>query len=200
MNENPYDFGLMITTPPEAEPVTLPDAKAHLKMDGINDDDSLITNIITAAREWVEAQTQRQLITATLEYRLERFPSQIVLPNPPLQQVMFVRYTDTAGVQQIMDDHLYQVVSAREPAVIVPVHGMTWPACRRQPESVQVSYKAGYGNSGAQVKAALRQAILLMIGHMYEYRQPVLSGTIVTTIPFAVESLIAPYKVYWSPP
>lgn len=60
-------------TPPAIEPVTLDEAKAHLRVD-INAEDSLITRLISDAREWVERFLRRSLITQTWALYLDAFP------------------------------------------------------------------------------------------------------------------------------
>lgn len=43
------------------------------------------------------------------------------------------------------------------------------------------------------ITPALKMAILLLVGHWYTNREAVVTGTIVTTVPLAYESLISPY-------
>lgn len=40
------------------------------------------------------------------------------------------------------------------------------------------------------------QAMLLLIGQLYENREPVVTGTIATRLPFSLEYLLAPYKTW----
>ena len=42
---------------------------------------------------------------------------------------------------------------------------------------------------------AIRQALLLLVSHSYEYREPIQPGTSMAAIPFSVEALLAPYRV-----
>jgi uncharacterized phiE125 gp8 family phage protein len=60
---------------------------------------------------------------------------------------------------------------------------------------VAVEYTAGYGDTAADVPAPLRQAMLLMIGHWYEHREAVITGSISTGLPLAARALLAPYRV-----
>lgn len=66
---------LNLVTAPTAEPVTLADAKLHLRVN-VSDDDALITDALIAGRERVELETGRQLITATWELWMDGFPGQ----------------------------------------------------------------------------------------------------------------------------
>lgn len=42
----------------------------------------------------------------------------------------------------------------------------------------------------------IRAAMLLLIGHWYSNRESVVTGITAATVPFAVESLLQPYRVY----
>jgi peptide/nickel transport system permease protein len=53
------------TTAPASEPITLTEAKAHLRVD-FDDDDTLITAMIAAARGYVEEHCNRALLTQTV--------------------------------------------------------------------------------------------------------------------------------------
>ena len=48
-------MALLLTTPPNAEPIVLADVKAHLRL-AITDDDAYITSLITAARRAIESR------------------------------------------------------------------------------------------------------------------------------------------------
>lgn len=78
--------------------------------------------------------------------------------------------------------------------MIAPAYGTSWPSTRPQREAVQVVYVAGYG-AASDVPANVRQAILLQVGHMYANREAVVTGTIATTIPLAVRSLLGASEV-----
>ena len=49
---------------------------------------------------------------------------------------------------------------------------------------------------GGVLPKPLFQAILLMTGHLYEHREPVIAGVGVQKIPFSMEYLLAPYKTW----
>jgi uncharacterized phiE125 gp8 family phage protein len=63
---------------------------------------------------------------------------------------------------------------------------------------VTISFTCGYGAAGANVPAALRNAILLLAAHWFETREAVVGidqrGSAMPT-PFGVTELIAGYKV-----
>ena len=70
-------MGLALTqvTPPVKLAVELADMRAHLRIDGIDDDDFLKLLIRGATRD-AQILTRRQFITATFDYFLDSFPPQ----------------------------------------------------------------------------------------------------------------------------
>lgn len=189
------DFGLIEVTAPSVEPVTLIEAKAHLAVTH-TDDDTMITSRIVSARRACESISQRSFITTAWKYTLERWPvcggARIVLPRPRLISVSGLTYLDTTGTRQTLSSSLYVVSTAREPAVIIPAYGTTWPGAREFLDSIQVSYTAGYGATAASVPDDIKAAVLLMVGHLYAHR-----GDENQEPPAAVRHLLAPYSVYW---
>ena len=61
-----------------SEPVSLAEAKLHLKLSDIPEDsseDTLITDLISVAREYCEKYTKRDFMGKTYEYYLDSFPA-----------------------------------------------------------------------------------------------------------------------------
>lgn len=77
-------------TAPTVEPVSLDEAKLHLKVDSA-DDNALITALIKTARQLAEKETKRALITQTLQMYLDSAPAEIEIPRPPLQSVVSIK-------------------------------------------------------------------------------------------------------------
>ena len=63
------------TSPPATEPVSLAEAKAHLRVTH-NDDDAYITTLIKTARQGIEAQTGLGLISQGWSVFLDDWPEQ----------------------------------------------------------------------------------------------------------------------------
>jgi uncharacterized phiE125 gp8 family phage protein len=187
-----------VATLPAVEPVGLVEAKLHLRVD-IDDDDSLITSLISAARESVEKQGSLTLISTGLVARTKAFASEMLLPRPPLISVDALKYVDADGVLQTLDANEYQVSNGSHPGRIWRAYGASWPATRDQPQAVQVEYTAGFGDAAEDVPAALRQAMLLLIGAWYEHREEIITGTIVSRLPApaAAKHLISNWRSGW---
>jgi hypothetical protein len=50
--------------------------------------------------------------------------------------------------------------------------------------------------SGGVLPKPLYQAILLLVGHLYNSREPIIVGTGVVKVPYTLESLVAFYKTW----
>lgn len=168
-----------------AEPVTTAEAKSHLRV-SIATDDTLIDNLVVAAREWFEVATWRGLVAddEAVE-KFDRFPRIIRLKNAPLRSVTTVEYIDINGSSQTVDD--YQEDAVTEPGRIIPVYGGSWPSTREQLNAVTITYKSGYVNAAA-VPKSIKQGILMLVAHWYENREGV-TDVIMREIPLAVKTL-----------
>lgn len=165
-------YGSRIITHPDAaqEILTVAEIKKNFDIDR-DDQDGMLSRYLAAAIAQVQDRTNRQLVTATWELTLDRFPrGPIMLPRNPVSAITWVKYTDTDGTLQTLDAADYQAVYSREPAEIVPIYATSWPATRQQPEAVNVRYTCGYG-SAAAVPAIYKELLLLIVGGFYEFRE-----------------------------
>lgn len=179
-----------VTTEPSVEPITRTEAKVHLRVDH-TDEDTLIDILIQAARETVEQRTNRSLITQSRTIKLDYFPSNytIYLPYGPLISVTSVKYYDENEAQQTLSSTLYWVDSSSNiPRIIIKD---SWPSTYDMPNAVEVIYSAGYGAASTNVPKAIKQAMYLIIGHLYENREQV--GDIRYELPFGCDVLLSPY-------
>ena len=88
----------------------------------------------------------------------------------------------------------YRVDRNATPGAVKTLYGQTWPPHLLDDNSISVTWWAGYGASGSSVPAAIRHAMLMLVGHWYESRSTVLVGSISKQLEFAVESLLSLQK------
>ncbi len=184
-------MALKLITPPEAEPVTLLEAKSHLRVN-TSDEDNLITNLIIVAREYCESYQNKVYITQTWELWIDRWPGgdKIEIPLPPLQSIESIKYYDTADTEYTFaaTEYLVDVVSFIGRVILK--YGKTWPTITLRPDiAICVKFKAGYGDI-TKVPQKVKQAMLLLIGHWYENREAVITGSASKEIAFAVNALL----------
>ena len=163
----PERYSIQVTTEPATEPVSLAEAKLQCRVDGTEEND-LITDLITAARQQVEIDTSRTLITTVLKLRMDDFPPVIYLPRPALISVETVKYYNTAGTLTTMSASEYQVDLYSFPGCIVPAPATSWPSVETDRiNAVEVAYTAGYGATAASVPKNLKRAILMLVQEGY---------------------------------
>ena len=183
---------MKLITPPTVEPITLAEARTHLRVTH-TDEDALITSLISVARADAENELQRSLITQTREIARDAFPAAIELTFGPVIAVTSVKFDDPAGIEQTLDPATYRLDTFRLSGWIVPDPDYSWPETRQHVNAVRVRYVAGYGPAASDVPAPIRQWILLRIGTLFEHRESVAAGVTVATVPY-VDRLLDPYR------
>lgn len=188
-------MSLVLVTPPASEPITLAEAKAHLRVDDAANDD-YITALIPAARQWVETHTGLALLEQEWQYSTDRFPcwhESIKLGKSPLISVESVRYVDTNGVTQLLAADQYLVDTNYVLGRISPAFGAIWPATRCQPSAIQIAFTAGYDDV-ASIPSTLIAAMKLLIGDLYVNRESSIVDMSILINP-AVMALLDPWRL-----
>lgn len=177
---------------PAAEPLSLSEAKAFLRVEH-GDDDDVIGALISASRIHIEAQTRRALITQDWRITLDAWPGDGRLPArpAPLRELTAARVYDSGGVAHAIDLQSFIVDVAASELAFAP---WALPSPGRLAAGIELDVVAGYGDAAANVPEPLRQAIRLLIAHWYENRGLAAVGT-VTILPTTVAALIAPYRM-----
>lgn len=185
---------LELLTPPATEPVTLAEVKTRLRIDDSNDDAG-VQRLIASATKHAESITRRAFVTQSWALTLDAFPcGSITLPLPPLQSVEEISYIDSTGATVVLPSTEYLVDKNGMIGMIHRAYQKQWPTARAQPMAVTIKFTAGYGDA-ADVPADLASAMMLLVAHWDQNREPVVIGTIVSSVPLSVESLLAPFVI-----
>ena len=189
-------MALTLKTGPLVEPVSLTDVRTYLRIDAsTTDEDTLLTSLITAARLTLETETACAFIAQTWEQRLDAWPdTPIVLHKSPLISLDTLEIIDEADVRTLVPSSLYSLDATSTPARVALRNGQTWPATKRALAGIAAGFTAGYGAAATDVPAPLRQAILYLVSHWFERRDPVAQGPGGAELPATVSALIAPFR------
>jgi uncharacterized phiE125 gp8 family phage protein len=191
-------MGYVLTTAPATEPVSLAEAKLHLKIETADTaDDTLVTYLIKAARENAEEYTRRSFIETTWERRMDTFfddgqDGVILLKKNPVKSITSIKYLDVNGVEQTLSTAYYNLLTGEEPHRIEPSYDHSWPAHREDAQRIKIVFKAGY----ASVPDSIKSAILLIVAHLYEHREDVVVGRIVSPLTNGAKSLLDYYRLF----
>lgn len=188
-------MGLKLKIPPIIYPVTLVEAKAHLHVLSA-DDDGTIGFLIEVATAQAEDITSRQLMSAVYELTMDILPGRIELKKPPLISVDKIEYIPNGSdTYVLLDPSFYVVDDTVEPAVIIKHRDVSYPAISWRPNSVRVTFTAGYANT-ASVPKPIKQWILIRIATLFEHREEIVVGVSVTPIQNDYNDyLISKYRV-----
>jgi len=105
---------------PAVEPVSLPEMKAHLRLDDDGQDD-LVSGLVRAARLMVEAASRRLLIEQGWRIVMDRWPrgGRVLLPLSPVLAVDGVRVRDAAGGATEIELASIELDAASDPPCLV---------------------------------------------------------------------------------
>jgi hypothetical protein len=212
--------GIVQTSAPAGEPITLAQAKAWLRVDG-SEEDVLIFELIEAARIYAEKVTRRALVTQSFEqsfdafptsvrFQRDRFPSatlerhgglvigcgrEIILPRSPLVSVASVKYYDEDGTLQTLSTDDYFVDTRTQPGRIVLNEDADWPDTQVRPNAVVIAFTAGFGTP-SQIPMPVRVAIRQMITHWHSTaRGTTAIGNIVNEVPHTADELLQTERI-----
>ncbi|MBO0345201.1 phage head-tail connector protein [Roseibium sp. CAU 1637] len=178
---------------PASEPVSVAQMKAHLRLSGSAEDDFL-QDMITAAREHVERETRRSLISQTWRLYLDRWPMGRVVPLPtgPVQEVSQVLLYDRVGAASDLAQAFWSLSKGSDPArvKVLPGAGLSITEL----SAIEIDFIAGYGDAADTVPATLRQAVRLLAAHWFENRE---AGTELSmaSLPFGLDRLLSVNRI-----
>lgn len=181
---------LLALAGPLAEPLSLAELKAHLRLED-ESEEALLAGYLIAAREAVERHLRRALIAQRWQLVLDAWPTGPVrLPRPPLLSVEAVRVLDAAGGATLVPPSDYRVETRAEPGFLLAAAGTGLPAPGLYPSGIEIEFVAGYGETWNAVPSPIRQALLMMVSDLFESRlnaAPAIAGT--------VRSLLDPWRM-----
>ncbi|MCK5518882.1 MAG: phage head-tail connector protein [Alphaproteobacteria bacterium] len=183
-------YRLTETTPPASEPLTLAEIKTFLRIDHSNDD-AIVTDLISSARQICESVTGRSLITRSYSLFLDFWPDASItewwdgvregadvvgkirvlsLPKPPLLSVTLIKVYAADNTYAEFPSVSYYVDTAGIPGRVVLTQGASPPTPGRAANGIEIQFTAGYGATVQNVPALLRQGMKQVIAHLYEHR------------------------------
>lgn len=183
------------------EPISLAQAKEHLRVD-FDDEDDGIGSAITDARVFIEEQTGLVLSARSVVEVFNGFDGALALRSWPVTAITNISYLDPSAASVELDGAGYRLVAVKKPARIAPVG--FWPRTLGHGfgqrggavGAVTVTAEAGYATPD-DIPATVIRAMKLMIGHFYTNRSAVEAGARAAAVemPMAVALLLRRYMV-----
>ena len=194
----PLQHRVQLVTGPSVEPISVADAKRHLRVEH-SDDDLLIKRLIETAVAMVDVTgvLGKAMITQTWREWYAPNPSQIVLSLGPVQSVSAIKYYDADNALQTDTLSNYFVLGTSGRTTIKPKSGFTWPTTFVRDDAIAIEYVIGYGDTFRDVPSTVRHALFMLVAHHYENRENELIGSISKTLPFGFEALLGSERNTW---
>ncbi len=183
------------TVPDAALPVE--DFKAHLRLGtGFGSEttqDEVLAGFLRAAISAIEARTGKILMTRSFSWTLSFWRDRDAqgLPLAPITSITRVAVIERGGAQvEVPDTQYWLEQDSQRPRLRaassclpqIPTGG-----------SVVIEFEAGFGPGWGNAPSDLKQAVMMLATHYYEYRHETSLGD--GCMPFGVTSLIERYKV-----
>lgn len=181
---------LMPLADPAVAPVTLADAKAHMRVthDG---EDTLIGELVKTAARFLTEDTGLALIDQGWRVSLSAPPSgPVALPRHPVASIIAVTVYDGEGAPVTLDGGAYRLDLRRRPATLAFEPGGI-PA---RANGIDIDFRAGFGGTGVEVPDTLRRAVLALVAHWYEFRAVYDAADQPVSVPMAYSRLMRPWR------
>ena len=159
-------MGTTLVTAPTAEPITIAEARAQVRVsDALSD--AKLASLIFAAREWAQGVTKRVFMEQTWDYTLDGFAAVIKLPFGPVSSVTSITYYDTSNASQTLSASVYDADLKSVVAKITTAEGYSWPDTYERYNAVTVRFVAGYPANHPDLMT-VREAMLLHVEAHYD--------------------------------
>lgn len=188
---------LALASAPAVTPISVAEAKAHLRIDHA-EDDALISSLIDAAVSYIDATgvLGRGMVTQDWAQWVSQAPGWVRLRLGPFQSLVSVEYYDTDGALQTATLADYETRLDGDFVICKPKTGNTWPAAQTRGDAIKITYRIGYGDAATDVPQNIRHALLMTVAHLYEQRLLYVDVQL-REVPLAVEALIGVERVGW---
>ncbi len=179
----------ILVSGPGAEPLTLPEANAWLRLD-TDEEDAIVLSLVTAARMMIEREARRLLMTQSWQITTDCWPENgiLTLPIGPVASISAIRVSDSTGVATLLPTETYRLEAARDPALIILTGAPPRPG--QSIGGIEIDLICGFGDEASDVPEPLRHAIRLLVARWFEHRGDAGAGS----LPADVGRLISPFR------
>ena len=191
-------YWLKEITAPTSEPISLEEARLHLRLDTSGSppshpDDSLVSNLITAVRQNAEDYAGIKIASGTFEMRADSFKDfEISLQTWPVTSVTSVSYVDLSNSTQTLASTEYTLDTYARPVRLKAT--TTFPATKEVTIRFVAGCTDGQSPNPYPMPKSIKAALLLMLGHLYDNREAV-SDIQSYERPLGATYLLNPYRI-----
>lgn len=190
-------MALQLRTGPAVEPISLEETKSFMRIDG-SDDDILINSLIAAARIYIETTMGLIMISESWSYYIDKWPNKsvIYMPLSPIISVDEIRIHSSPSSYETLEAEHYQAdIYSNHPRIKILNTPSTTPLASSL-NQIEIQITAGFGDQISDVPSDLKQAMLMLVTHWFEKREPIGYGGTFVKVPVAIEAILSNYKKY----
>ena len=155
-----------------SEVISVQDVKDFVRID-TSADDSLISRMITTAREWAENYMTRDIVSKSRIYYLPKVDDRFLLPFAPITSISQVEVDGTVTTD-------YKLFGLNEQVVLLN----SLPS-----EEVKVTY-----TTTGLPDESIKQALLQLVASYYDNRSNFVVGESVNEIPTGTKTILTSFK------
>jgi uncharacterized phiE125 gp8 family phage protein len=183
---------LFRTVAPDAEPVTVAELKAHLRIDG-SQEDGLLGDLIRTARSEVEQATGCALLSQDWRLILDAWPvgNCVLLRCSPVREILAVTVYGADGGATVLDPAQMLLDGVSRPARLL---FEAPPQPEQALNGIEIDFRAGFGEAATDVPDLLKRAIVVLAGHWFEFRASFAPSDQPVSYPPGYERLVAPFR------
>lgn len=177
-----------VVTPPSVAIVSTEAMKRYLGLyQDLDEQDADVADAVADATAYVETITDRAFSPRILKTDWDSPPYEwcgaLRLPVAPVASVESVEAIAADGSASLVDPSAYRV-EVGTPGRVVFLATPTWPSA-----GYRVRYQAGWTDPTG-VPSQARRVVKLLAANWFETRRPIITGTIVSDLPFGVPQLL----------
>jgi uncharacterized phiE125 gp8 family phage protein len=178
-------------------PVSVDECKLHLRIDS-DDEDELIEMYLTAGVSHLDGANGwlgRSIVSQAWSQQFDAFAHDMLLNFSPVSSITSVVYLDADGIEQTVNDDQYQLINGGSSPTVRFVNDFVLPTTQTDLPVVTITFVSGYSDDTDEIPAAIKVAILLMVGDMYQSREAKVENTMMENN--TVRRLLDPYRARW---
>lgn len=188
-----------LVTRPTLWPLTLDEAKVHLRVAHTEQDD-LIQSIIESATMQFEKDAQVNVLSTAFKLVLDEAPQEvsgwnahILIWKNPNVEVQSIKYYNADSEQVELSTDNYEVDNVSAPTRIRLTEDVT---VADKLNAFEVNFTVGYA-AADDVPEDIKQCIRFLLGHYYENPDAVVTGTQVNELPLSYKHAVRNFITRW---